>query len=232
LADELVNSVSDGLGCGAVGGLAGERRSYEEGDFTAGRFLLEGSGEFAECTAKKFFVDFGDFAGEAGRAVAEDFFGVRNGLCDAMWGFVEDKRAIFEAESLEGAMAFAGAGGKKAHEEEFLVGKAGCREGSEERRRAWDGNYGDLMTGAEGDEAIARVADERHPCIANKGDFGALLHGDDELRSAGHFVVFVITDEGLRDLVVQEKFLRVAGVFAGDLVGLFEDTECAEGNVF
>lgn len=179
------------------GGLARERRADEEGDFPAGGSFLEGSGEFGKRAAKKFFVDFSNFACEAGRTVAEDFFGVCNGLCDAMRGFVEDEGAIFEAEALEGAMAFAGAGGKKADEEKFFVGKAGGGKGREERRRAWDGNYGDLMTGAKSDEAIARIADKGHACVANKSDLGALLHGDDELGSAGHFVVFVVANEGL-----------------------------------
>ncbi len=146
--------------------------------------------------------------------------------------FVEDEGAIFEAEAFEGAMAFAGSGREETDEEKFLIGKTGCRESCEERRWAGNRNNGNLMTGAECDEAIARIADERRTCIADEGNFGALLHSDDELGSAGHFVVLVIADEGLRDFVMRKKLLRVAGVFAGDLVRLLEDAEGAEGNVF
>jgi len=176
-------------------------------------------------------VDFGDFAGEAGRAFAEDGFRVRDGFRDTVGGLVEDKSAVFEAEAFEGAMAFASAGGKKTHEEKFFVGKAGCRECGEESGRARDGYYRDLMARAECDEAIARIADQGHACIADEGNFGALLHGDDELGSAGHFVVLVIADEWLRDFVMREEFLRVAGVFASDLVGFFEDAEGAKCDV-
>jgi len=88
-----------------------------------------------------------------------------------------------------------------------------------------------LVTGAQGDEAIARVADERHAGVTDEGDLGALLHGDDEFGGAGHFVVFVIADEGFADFIMGEEFLRVAGVFAGDLVGFFEDAKSAEGDV-
>ncbi len=52
------------------GGLARKRRADEEGDFAASGFFLEGSGEFGEGTAKKFFMDFGDFTGEAGAKMA------------------------------------------------------------------------------------------------------------------------------------------------------------------
>ena len=87
------------------------------------------------------------------------------------------------------------------------------------------------MAGAEGDEAIAWIAHERHAGVTDEGDFGALLHGEDEFRGAGHFVVLVIADERFADFVVGEEFLRVTGVLAGDLVGFFENAEGAEGDV-
>ena len=88
------------------------------------------------------------------------------------------------------------------------------------------------MARTERDESIAGIADERHASITHESNFGALLHGDDELGSAGHFVVLVIADERFADFVVGEEFLRVTGVFAGDLVGFFENAEGAEGDVF
>jgi len=177
-------------------------------------------------------VDFGDFAGEAGGAVAEDFAGVGDGFGDAVGRFIKDEGAVFDAEAFEGAAAFAGACGEKADEKEFLVGQAGSGEGGEESGRAGNGDDGDLMAGAEGDEAIAGIADERHAGVADESDFGALLHGDDEFGGASHFVVFVIGDEWFADFVVGKEFLRVASVFASDLVGFFEDAEGSEGDVF
>jgi hypothetical protein len=43
--------------------------------------------------------------------------------------------------------------------------------------------------------------------------------------------VLVIADKRLLDFVMGEELLRVAGVFAGDLVGFLEDAEGAESNV-
>ena len=89
-----------------------------------------------------------------------------------------------------------------------------------------------MMAGAESDESIAGITDERHAGVTDEGDFGALLHGDDEFRGAGHFVVLVIGDERFADFVVGEEFLRVTRVFAGDLVGFFENAEGAKSDVF
>ena len=83
MANEFVDAVGKGLGCVASGGgLAGECGANEERDFAANGFFFEGSGEFGEGGAAEFFVDFGDFAGEAGGTVAEDFAGVGDGFGD------------------------------------------------------------------------------------------------------------------------------------------------------
>jgi hypothetical protein len=58
-----------------------------------------------------------------------------------------------------------------------------------------------------------------------------LLEGDEEFGGARHFVVLVVADERLANFVVVEEFLRVARVFAGDLVDFFEDAQGAEGDV-
>ncbi len=134
LADEFVDAVGEGLGSVAGGGgLAREGGTDEERDFAPDGFFFEGSGEFGESSAAKFFVDFGDFAGEAGGSVAEDFAGVGDGFGDAVGCFVEDKRAVFDAKAFEGAAAFAGPSGEKADEEKFFVGQAGGGKSGEER---------------------------------------------------------------------------------------------------
>jgi len=233
LADEFVDAIGEGLGCVARGrGLAGKGGADEEGDFASGRLLLEGGGEFGESGAAKFFVNLGDFAGEASGTVAENFVGFGDGFGDAMGRLVEDEGAVFDAEAFERAAAFARASGEEADEEEFFVGQAGGGKRGQERRRPGDGDYGNLMAGAESDESIAGIADEGRTCVTDEGDFGALLHGDDEFGGARHFVVFVIGDERLADFVVGEEFLRVACVFAGDLIGFLENTQGAKSDVF
>ncbi len=44
--------------------------------------------------------------------------------------------------------------------------------------------------------------------------------------------MLVVADERLANFVVVEEFLRVARVFASDLVDLFEDAQGAESDVF
>lgn len=231
LADEFVDAISEGLRSVTCNGLAGERSTDKEGDFATDGFFFEGGGEFGERGAAELFMELGDFAGEAGGTFAEDFKGVGDGFGDAMGSFVKDESAIFKAEAFEGAAAFASACGEKADEEELFVGQAGSGESREKRGWSGDGDDGDLVAIAESDESIAGIADERRAGVTDEGDFGALLHGDDEFGGASEFVVLVVGDEGLADFVVGEEFLGVAGVFAGDFVGLFEDAEGAEGDV-
>ena len=88
-----------------------------------------------------------------------------------------------------------------------------------------------MVARTEANEAIAGIADQWHACVADKGDFGALLHGDNELGGASHFIVFVVRDKRLLDFVMGKELLRVASVFAGDLVGFFEDSESAKSDV-
>ena len=88
------------------------------------------------------------------------------------------------------------------------------------------------MPEAQGDEAVAGVGDERHAGVADKGDICALLEGEHEFRGASQFIVLVVADERLANVVVGEELLGVAGVLAGDLVHFLEDAESAEGDVF
>ncbi len=88
------------------------------------------------------------------------------------------------------------------------------------------------MAETQGDEAVARIGDERHAGVADEGDFRALLEGKDKLRGASQFIVFMVAEERFVNVVVGEELLGVAGVFAGDLVHFLEDTKGAEGDVF
>jgi hypothetical protein len=218
---------------GSVGcrGLPGERCAEEECDFTPDGFFFERSREFGKRAATELFVELSDFTGEAGRAITEDFEGVCDRFGDAVGRLVEDKGAVLDAKALEGAAAFAGARGEKADEEELFIGQARGRKRREKCGRTGNWNDRDLMAGAESNKAIAGVADEWHACVADESYSSALLHGNDELGGSGHFVVFVIADERFADFVVREEFLRVTGVFAGDLVGFLEDAESAKSDV-
>ncbi len=88
------------------------------------------------------------------------------------------------------------------------------------------------MAEAESDETMARIGNQRHAGVADECDFRALLERDEQFGGARHFIVLVVADERLANFVVAEEFLRVARVFAGDLIDFFEDAQGAEGDVF
>jgi hypothetical protein len=88
-----------------------------------------------------------------------------------------------------------------------------------------------MMAQAKRNEAMARIRNQRHAGVADERDFRALLERDEQFGGARHFIVFVVADERFAYFVMAEEFLRVACVFAGDLINFFQDAEGAEGNV-
>jgi hypothetical protein len=125
LVHQLFDAGGQRLGRVGVGAdFVGVGGTDEQRDFAASGAFFQGGGDFRKFSAEKFFVELGDFAGEAGGAVAEDFAGVGDGFSDAVRGFIEDESAVLDAEAFESAAALAAASRKKADKEEFFVGKA------------------------------------------------------------------------------------------------------------
>jgi hypothetical protein len=226
LAHEFVDALGKTLGGFSVSsGFHGHRRANQQSDFSTRGAFLKRENKFGEAGVAEFFVELGDFACEAGVAVAENFERVRDGLRNAVRSFVENDGAVFDTEALEGATAFSATIGKKSYKKKFFVGKARGGKGSEKGGRPGDGDNRDVMAETKGDESMAGIGNEWHAGVADESDLGALLEGQDEFRRAGDFVVFVIADERAMNVVVSEKFLRVAGVFASDLVDFFQDAQ-------
>ena len=231
--NEFLDALGQALhGVGGSAGVGGIFGTDEERDFAFGGALFEGSVEFGEFTAAKFFVDFGDFAGDTGVAVAENFAGIGDALGDAMRSFIENDRAVFDAQSLESASAFSAAVGKEADEKKFFVGQAAGGERGEKRGRSWNGYNRNVMAQAKRDEAMAWIGNERHAGVADERDLRALFERDEKFGRAGQFVVLVVADERFPNFVVVEQLLCVARVFAGDLVDFFEDSQGAQSDVF
>jgi hypothetical protein len=65
---------------------------------------------------------------------------------------------------------------------------------------------------------MSRIGNQRHARVADESDLCALFERDEQLRRARQLVMLVVADEGLADLVVVQQLLRVARVFARDLV--------------
>ena len=101
-----------GIGGGtSVGGIFG---ADEQRDFAFGGAFFERGEKFGEFAATEFLVELGDFAGDTGSAVAENFAGVGDTFGDAVRSFVKNDGAILDAQTLEGATAFAAAIGEKS----------------------------------------------------------------------------------------------------------------------
>lgn len=88
------------------------------------------------------------------------------------------------------------------------------------------------MTQTERDEAMSRIGDQRHPGVANKRDFCPLLKRNEQLWRARQFVVLVIADKRLANLVVIEKLLRVPRVFTRNLIDFLQYAQSAQRHIF
>ena len=205
-------------GVGGIAGVSGIFRADEQRDFTFGGAFLERAKKLGEFATAELFVELGDFAGDAGGAVAKNFAGVGDAFRDAVRGFIKNDCAILDAQALQGAAAFASPRGQKADKEKFFVGQAACGERREKRGWARHGNNRDMMTHAKRDEPMSRIGNQRHARVADESDLCALFERDEQLRRARQLVMLVVADEGLADLVVVQQLLRVARVFARDLV--------------
>jgi hypothetical protein len=83
------------------------------------------------------------------------------------------------------------------------------------------------------DHAVPRVGDERCAGIAKQCYRVAVFQTLEYLRRAAGFVMFVIADEGLFNLIVLEKLLRLTRILAGDDRNfLTKDAQSTDCNIF
>ena len=116
-------------------------------------------------------------------------------------------------------------------EGEALGGEAAGDEGGEGGVGSGDGE--DRNAGGDGglNELGAGVGDAGSAGVRDDGDAGAGLELGYKLLGALGLVEEMVAEGGGDDLKVVEEFLRLARVFAGDLVGLAQDAKGAQGDV-
>ena len=152
LVHEFFDAVGQGLhwvgGGECIGRVLGGNK---ERDFAFGGAVFKRGREIGERAAAEFFVQLGNFAREAGVAVAEDFAGVREAFGDTMRSLVENDSAVLEAKAFKGPPAFAGAVREEADEEKLFVGQAGSGERGQNCRGSGNGNDRNVMAQAKSD---------------------------------------------------------------------------------
>jgi len=232
LADEFFDAVGETLRgvclCARVGGSFGTNQKRY---FAARGAFFERSGEFGEFAAAELFVHLRHFTRDASAAIAKHFARISDALSDAVWRFVKNDSAVFDAQAFEGAAALTAAGRQKADEEKFFAGQSRSGKGSEQSGWARNWHHGNVVPQAKRNKAVAGIGNERHARVAHESDFRALLQRHDELRRARQLIVFVVADQRLVNVVVREQLLRVARVFAGDLIDFFQDAQGAKRDV-
>lgn len=204
----------------------------EEDDFAFWGVGLEVGEDFGGGAAVIGFEFFGEFAGDAGFGVGGDFGEDFEGSEEAVWGFEEEVGFAGGEGVGEGGAAFAGFDGEEAAEVEGVAGEAGADECGDDGGGSGEDFEWGIGLDAGLDEAVSWVGDAGHAGIGDDGDGFTCAGGGGEFGGAAGFVVFVKGDEGFAgDAVVGEEGAGVAGVFAGDAVGGFEDLDGAQGEV-
>src|ERR1700747_1246163 len=121
------------------------KRADEQRNFSACRFIRQRSSQFSKRTTPELFVDFGDFARQASRAIAKDFVRVDESFLDAMRRFIKNDGAILDAKPLERTSSFAATGRQESREKDFLGRQTRSRERCEQRGRPGNRNHGNVM---------------------------------------------------------------------------------------
>ena len=233
LADEFFDAVGETLRgvclCARIGGSFGTNQKRY---FAARGAFFERSGEFGEFAAAELFVHLRHFTRDASAAIAKHFARISDALSDAVWRFVKNDSAVFDAQAFEGAAALTAAGRQKADEEKFFAGQSRSGKGSEQSGWARNWHHGNVVPQAKRNKAVAGIGNERHAGVAHESDFRASFQRHDEFRRARQLIVFVVADQRLVNVVVSQQLLCVARVFAGDLSDFFQDAQRTKRDVF
>src|SRR5579884_41261 len=169
----------------------------------------------------------GQVVGESGIPVAVDFEGIAQAGFQAVWAFIEDERVRRVFVDLQEAAARAGLARWKAAEGEAVDRQAGEHQRHDERGRA--GNEGDGEAGGDGaaHERKARVGDTRRARVGDHGDRLALLQHTYDTPPGLRLVVLVERNLRLLDVEMLEEQAGLAGVLAGDHIGLAQGVQRA-----
>ncbi len=171
--------------------------------------------------AKKFLVNFGDFARQSDGAITENLRHVAQGFENAVRAFVGDHSCRFVDQRLQRLAAGGGFGREESDEAEIIAREAGCGKRGQKSRGSRQRDDRNSMLDRGGNDPVTGVGNQRRPGIAHESDRLAALQGINQFRGPAGFIVLVIAQERLADFKVLEQFLCLAGVFARNDVRFF-----------
>jgi len=165
-------------------------------------------------------VELGQLAADRGAPVAELGEGVLEARQQAVGRLEEDQRVAERREpAIEGA-ALAGLGRREAGEGEGVGGEPRGDQRGEDRRRSGDRLDPVSRLDRRAHQRETGVGEQRRPRVGDHRDGLARRQRVEDPRQALPLVVLVQRDERLLHPQVGEQPARVAGVLAGDEVGL------------
>lgn len=177
---------------------------------------FEGLAEFA-----------GDTDGAVGREFGEDF----EGGGEAVGGLEEEGRFAGFESGLELLAPFAFFDVEEAVEGEGVRWEAGGDKGGCDGGGAGKDGKLDPLVAAGFEKAVAGVREAGGAGIGNDSDLFAVAGAGDEFGYTLLFVVIVERDEGAGDFEMVEEAEGVAGILAGDEVGVAEGFDRTQGDV-
>lgn len=155
--------------------------------------------EFAERTAQVFFVEFGDFPGNAGFSVSEYMKEVLHRRSDAMRRFIKNHRFRFVFYFFDFPDPFAFFRRKKSVKIEMVGAKPRTDQSGDEGVSAVDDRNGDVVFDAMPDKDRAGIGNSGIARVAGQSGFFIRFQHCDDLFARLLFIVLMTGNEGFLD---------------------------------
>lgn len=204
----------------------------DQGKFAFGRCRGEMGDRVGQGAAPDLFEMFGEFAGDSDPTmVFEGTLQVLQSSQQAVRSFVQNEGARFVGEASDVFTAIAPLGRQKPLKHKRLWRQSRNAERGNSCRRPRNRHHRNTFRRAGFHQFKPRIRNAWHPRVADECQILSALEMGDQLWQP--FVPVVGVVAGLRrlNLEVVQQFARVAGVFGGDQINLFEGVDGPKGHV-
>src|SRR5215218_1305298 len=185
------------------------------------------SGGLLRCSSEDLLVELRKLPAHGDRGSGRK---IPQRLPEPLWGLEEHKGGRLGGDTLQSLRAHSSLTRQEAGKDDRVGRQPRGHERRSEGRGAGEGFYLDAGLDAGAHKPVSRIGDERGACVGDEG-YALRLRPFGQFGSQAFLVVFVVGDEVLVYLVVEEQSSCAPGVLAGNEVGLAQVAEGAEGDV-
>src|ERR1700736_357015 len=187
--------------------------------------------QFRRGAAPKFFEFLGELARDAELSIWQDVDASVERFRQTIRRFEKDRCLFARGGCAQLALASAAFDRKKPTEEKFVGRKSGADQRCENRGGSWNNCERQLALDAFANQSRARIGKARRPRVGNKRNLFAGREPLDQLSRAHRFVVLMITNQRLVDLVTLQENSGMARVLRCDKIDIFQNLQGAQCDI-